>query len=99
MYARLACIEYVACPHVLRVMLDNLETYVRVLRTCVPSYTVRVMLGILETCVRALGTCVTSCTGRTASLFFMFEARDPQVAMGHVTASEPTSAGRRDPKP
>jgi hypothetical protein len=94
MYARLACIEYVACPHVLRVMLDILETYVRVLRTCVPSYTVRVLLGILETCVRALGTCVTS-----ASLFFMFEARDPQVAMGHVTASEPTSAGRRDPKP
>jgi hypothetical protein len=42
--------------------------------------------GALETCARALGTYVPSYRGRSARLFFMLEARDPQGVTGHVVA-------------
>jgi hypothetical protein len=35
-----------------------------------------------------------SCIGRTARLFFMLEAHDPQGVVGHVVVLEPTSARR-----
>jgi hypothetical protein len=52
------------------------------------------MSDALETCTRVLKTCVPSCIGRSARLFFMLDARGPQGAVEHVTAPEPTSAGR-----
>jgi hypothetical protein len=55
------------------------------------------MSGALETCVRTLGICVPSYTGMHATLFFMLEACGPQGAIGHVTAPESISAGRRGP--
>jgi hypothetical protein len=65
--------------------------------SCRPMMTL--MSSALETCVRALETCVPSCTGRTARPFFMLETRGPQGAAGYVAALEPTSTGRRGPKP
>jgi hypothetical protein len=48
-------------------------------------------LGALETWTRALGTCKPSCIGKSARLFFMPEARDPQETTGHaVVAPEPS---------
>jgi hypothetical protein len=54
--------------------------------------------GALKMCVCALGTCVPSCISRSAMLFFMLERCDPQGAVGHVAAPEPTPTGRRGPK-
>jgi hypothetical protein len=47
----------------------------------------------LEICTCALETCVTNCTDRMVRLFFIFEARSPQGALGHVTAPELSQLG------
>jgi hypothetical protein len=86
----LHCSRTVAvCLHALHAM-----TALPVRTSCRPM--VALMSGTLETCARALGTRVPSYTGRPARLFFMLEARGPQVATRHITALEPTSAERQD---
>jgi hypothetical protein len=41
---------------------------------------------ILGTCACALGTGEPGCVGRSARLFFMHEAHDPQGVAGHAVA-------------
>jgi hypothetical protein len=41
---------------------------------------------------------VSSCTDRSASLFFVFETRGSQIAIGYVAALEPAPVGRRGPE-
>jgi hypothetical protein len=46
--------------------------------------------GAFKMYVHVLGTYVSSCTGRPVRLFFMLKVRNPQGAVGHMAASEPT---------
>jgi hypothetical protein len=55
-------------------------------------------LDALETSERALETQESSCIARSTKPFFISEARGPQRAVGRMTASEPTRAGRRGPE-
>jgi hypothetical protein len=50
--------------------------------------------GTLGTHEHAMETRVPRCKARPAKPFFIFVAHDPQTAMGHVVASEPTLAGK-----
>jgi hypothetical protein len=45
--------------------------------------------GVLETCTRAMETRGPSCIGRSARIFFVLVAHDPQGTMGCVVVSEP----------
>jgi hypothetical protein len=94
------------CIHIVAICLHALQA-LTALPVCTSGRLVMTLMpGALETCARALGICVPNYTDSPASFFFMLEARDSHGAtgyvasleLGHVIASEPTSAGRRDPE-
>jgi hypothetical protein len=73
-----------ACLHVLQAL-----NVLPARTSCRPM--MALSLGALETWTRALGTCKPSCIGKSARLFFMPEARDPQETTGHaVVAPKPS---------
>jgi hypothetical protein len=76
----------VACPHVMQAL-----TTLSVHMSCSPMMTLT--SAALETYTCALRTYVTSCTDRPVKLFFILVPHSPKGAMGHVAASEPTTAG------
>jgi hypothetical protein len=76
------------CPHVLQALnMSPTRTSCRLMMA---------MTSIaLETCVCGLETHKYSYLGMPSRFFFMLDARGPQGAVGHVTASEPSQQGGR----